>query len=59
MAIGSGKRKKRRGKKGEPDDPAQSERFIRAAKELGLDEGGKDFEAAMGRLAKRKRKPKG
>jgi hypothetical protein len=56
MGTGKGKGKKRRAK-GTPDNPAQSERFIRAARELGLDEGGKDFEDAMRRLAK-KRKPK-
>jgi hypothetical protein len=58
MAGGNGKRKKRRAK-GTPDNPAQSERFVRAAKELGLDESGKDFEEAMRRLARQKRKPKG
>jgi hypothetical protein len=53
MATGSGKRK-RRGAKGKPDNPAQSARFIKAAKELGVDESGKAFEEAMRKLAKRK-----
>jgi hypothetical protein len=56
MVGEKGKRKKRRAK-GTPDNPAQSERFIRAAKELGADESGKDFEEAMRRLAKKKPKP--
>ena len=55
MGGGKGKRKKRRAK-GTPDNPAQSERFIRAARELGLDETGKDFEEVVRRLAKKKPK---
>lgn len=54
MAGGSGKRKKRRAK-GTPDNPAQSEGFIRAAKELGADESGEAFEEAMRHIAKKKR----
>jgi hypothetical protein len=56
MATESGKRRKR-GRKGKPDNPEQSARFIKAAKELGVDESGKDFEKAMRALAKRR--PKG
>jgi hypothetical protein len=52
MATGKGKRK-RRAAKDKPDNPAQSARFIKAAKELGVDESGKDFEKAMRALAKR------
>lgn len=57
MSTEKGKRKKRRAK-GTPDNPAQSEGFIRAAKELGLDESGEAFEEAMRALAKRKPKQK-
>jgi hypothetical protein len=53
MATGRGKRKKR-GVKDRPDNPTQSERFIKAAKELGVDESGKAFEEAMGKLGRRK-----
>jgi hypothetical protein len=53
MATGSEKRT-RRGAKGKPDNPAQSARFIKAAKELGVDESGKAFEEVMRKLAKRK-----
>jgi hypothetical protein len=53
MATGSGKRKGR-GAKGKPDNPAQSARFIKTAKELGVDESGKAFEEVMRKLAKRK-----
>jgi hypothetical protein len=56
MAGGSGKKRKRRAKR-TPDNPTQSEGFIRAAKELQADESGKAFEEAMRRLAK-KPKPK-
>lgn len=56
MGGESGKRKKRRAK-GKPGNPAQSERFIRAVKELGLDESGKNFEEVVRRLAPKK-KPK-
>jgi hypothetical protein len=55
MATASAKRRKR-GRKGKPDNPAQSARFIKAAKELGADESGKAFEEAMRALAKRKPK---
>jgi hypothetical protein len=56
MATGN-KKQKRRGAKGKPDNPAQSTRFIKAAKELGVDESGKAFEEAM-RAVGRSRKPK-
>jgi hypothetical protein len=55
MATGKGKRK-RRGAKGKPDNPAQSARFIKAARELGVDESGKAFEEVMRKLARRKPK---
>ena len=38
-----------------PDNPAQSAKFIAAAKELGLDGKGQEFEKAMDVLAPRKR----
>lgn len=50
----------RKGKKRRPKikrtDPKQSARFIKAAKELGLDQSGEAFERAMNALTK---KPKG
>jgi hypothetical protein len=49
MAGESAKRKKRR-PKGTPDNPAQSKRFIEAAKALGLDESGGAFHKAIGKL---------
>ena len=39
-----------------PDDPAQSKRFIEAAKALGLDENDKAFKEAMQTLLKPKAK---
>ena len=42
-----GKKRKRRTK---PDNKAQSERFIKAAKKLGADESGQAFERAMEKL---------
>ena len=57
MAGVRGKRRKRR-PKGKPDNPAQSARFIKAAKALGVDESGKAFEEAMRSLTKPKPKPK-
>ena len=45
MAGVKGKRKKRKPIK--RTDKAQSERFIKAAKELGVDETGQAFERAM------------
>ena len=49
-----GKPKKR--KPIRPDNPAQSARFIEAAKSLGVDENGKAFERAMDTLVPRKPK---
>jgi hypothetical protein len=46
---------KKRKPKGSPDNPAQSKRFIEAAKSLGLDKSGEDFDKAMNRLLKPKR----
>jgi hypothetical protein len=56
MAGEKGKRRKLR-PKGKPDNPAQSAKFIKAAKALGVDESGKAFEETMRSLLKRK--PKG
>ena len=55
MATERGKRRKRK-PKGKPDNPAQSKRFIEAARKLGVDESGKAFEEVMRSLAKRKPK---
>lgn len=52
MATGKAKRKKRRPKR---DNPAQSRKFIEAAKALGVDESGKAFEELMRKLGRRKR----
>lgn len=57
MAGEKGKRKKR--KPIERTNKAQSERFIKAAKELGVDETGQAFERAIDALVPRKpAKPK-
>jgi hypothetical protein len=58
MAGERGKRRKRR-PKGKPDNPAQSKRFIEAARKLGVDESGKAFEEVVRSLAKRKPKADG
>jgi hypothetical protein len=50
-----GKRKKRR-RKGRPDNPAQSKRFIEAAKKLGLDESTEAFQRALDKLFQKKPK---
>ena len=55
MAGERGKRRKRR-PKGKPDNPAQSKRFIEAAKALGVDESGEAFDKAMRDLLKPKGK---
>jgi hypothetical protein len=55
MATVKGKRKKK-GRKGAPDNPEQSKRFMEAAKKLGVDEDGKAFEEAMRNLLKAKPK---
>lgn len=57
MATGSGKRK--RSRKVKPDNPAQSKRFVEAAKALGLDQSGKAFDAAMDSILKPKDKKRG
>ena len=49
-----GKAKKRKPTK--PDNPAQSAKFIAAAKELGIDGKGKDFEKAIEKILKTKPK---
>jgi len=55
MAGEKGKRRKRR-PKGKPDNPAQSKRFIDAAKALGVDESGEAFRKAMRDVLKPNRK---
>ena len=52
--MATGKERKRRPKR---DNPAQSRRFIEAAKALGVDESGKSFKRAMDKLVPKK--PKG
>ena len=57
MATGREKRRKRRPAKGvKPDNPAQSKRFMEAAKELGVDESGEAFNKAMDKIAQKKSK---
>jgi hypothetical protein len=59
MATERGKRKKgRRSRTYAPDNPAQSRKFIEAAKKLGVDEDGKAFQKAMRVMLKAKPKPK-
>ena len=52
MAGGKGKPSRKRRLK--PDNQAQSARFIRAARKLGLGGKGDDFEQAMDKLARKK-----
>ena len=47
---------KPRKRKTEADNKAQSERFIKAAKELGVDESGQAFERAMDTLIPAKKR---
>jgi hypothetical protein len=53
MAIARGKGKKRK-RKGGPDNPAQSKRFIEEARKLGVDESGEDFRKALDKLVPKK-----
>jgi hypothetical protein len=57
MAGEKGKRRKQK-PKGKPDNPAQSKRFIEAARELGVDTSSEAFERVMRSLLKPKGKPK-
>jgi hypothetical protein len=50
MAGAKGKKRSRKPKR---DNPAQSAKFIKAAKALGLDGDGKDFHRAMDSLVKK------
>ena len=56
MATGKDRKRKRR-KKGAPDNPAQSRKIIEAAQKLGLDDGGEAFNRALNTLVPKK--PKG
>lgn len=56
MAGERGKRKKRK-RKGGPDNPAQSKRFIEEARKLGVSEDGEAFNRALDKIAPKK--PKG
>ena len=58
MATGSGKRKKRK-RKVKQDNPAQSKRFIEAAKALGVDEDPETFNRVLDALLKPKGKKGG
>ena len=49
---------KKRKPKTEPDNKAQSERFIQAARSLGVDESGQAFKRAMDALLPAKKKAK-
>jgi len=51
MAGGKGRKRKPKGK---PDNPAQSKRFIEAAKKLGVDESGEAFSKALNKLVPKK-----
>ena len=51
----AGEREKRRKRRPKRDNPAQSRKFIEAAKALKADESGKAFEDAMGKVLKPKR----
>ena len=55
MAGERGKRRKLK-PKGKPDNPAQSAKFIKAAKALDVDESGEAFNRAMDKLAPKKPK---
>ena len=54
MAGEKGKRRKRRPRK--PDNPAQSKRFIEAARKLGVDKSGEAFQRALDKLVPKKPK---
>ena len=55
MAGEKGKRRKRR-PKGKPDNPAQSKRFIEAARKLGVNTSSESFEEVMRSILKPKAK---
>lgn len=57
-ARGVKSKRKKRKETIKPDDPAQSERFLKAAQELGLGEDGIAFDRAMDAIAKGKPIPK-
>jgi hypothetical protein len=48
---------KKRKPKGKPGNPAQSKRFIEAAKTIGVDESGEAFKLALNKIVSKK--PKG
>lgn len=59
MSMNGVKGKPKKRKPTERTNAAQSERFINAAKELGVDESGQAFERVVGKLlAPKPRKPK-
>ena len=54
MAKAGAPKKKRAKPKPKLTDKEQSERFIKAARELGVDETGKKFEEAFSKIARHK-----
>jgi hypothetical protein len=58
MNMATGKEKRRK-KPPKPDNPAQSRRFLDAAKALGVDESGEAFRKAMKAVLKPKGKKRG
>ena len=57
--TGKDKRKKRRQETYAPDNPAQSRKFLEAAKKLGVDQDSKAFEEAFRNLTGKRRKDGG
>lgn len=54
MATAGKKAAKGTRPKTKPDNPAQSARFIAAAKSIGVDESGKEFKKALDKLVPKK-----
>lgn len=55
--MAGGAKGKKRSRKVKPDNPAQSKRFVEAAKALGVDESGEAFDKVLGQMLKPKSKP--
>lgn len=54
--VGEKGKRRKRSRKVKPDDPAQSKRFVEAAKALGVDEDGETFNRVMDAILKPKGK---
>ncbi|MGH8737398.1 MAG: hypothetical protein ACREVC_08575 [Burkholderiales bacterium] len=54
--MATGKPKRRKPSKIKRTDPKQSARFVAAAKELGVEESGKEFERVIAALVKQKQR---